>query len=65
VRLAISRLIPLLLLAAPAAALAPTSAPIPEPGTLMLVGTGLVGVALTARLRRRREAQRAAAKAQP
>ncbi len=27
--------------------------PIPEPSTLLLVGTGLVGVALTTRLRRR------------
>jgi hypothetical protein len=27
--------------------------PIPEPSTLLLVGTGLVGVALTSRLRRR------------
>jgi len=29
------------------------SAPVPEPGALFLVGTGLLGVALTARLRRR------------
>ncbi|MFY9344890.1 MAG: PEP-CTERM sorting domain-containing protein [Planctomycetota bacterium] len=29
------------------------SAPIPEPSTLLLVGTGLLGVALTARWRRR------------
>lgn len=29
------------------------SAPVPEPSALFLVGTGLLGVALTARLRRR------------
>lgn len=31
----------------------PRRAPIPEPSTLFLVGSGLVGVALTARWRRR------------
>jgi hypothetical protein len=30
------------------------SQPIPEPSTLLLVGSGLVGVALTARWRRKR-----------
>lgn len=31
------------------------SGPVPEPSTLLLVGSGLLGVAITARLRRRRK----------
>jgi hypothetical protein len=33
----------------------PAGSPVPEPTTLLLVGTGIVGIALTARVRRRRE----------
>ena len=31
-----------------------TANPVPEPSTFLLVGSGLVGVAITARLRRRK-----------
>jgi hypothetical protein len=40
---------------APTPAPLPPAAPVPEPTTLLLVGSGIVGLAITTRLRRRRQ----------